>query len=334
MINPKVSILIPTYNGAKYLPSSMESALSQSFGDFELIVCDDSSKDETVSIVRDYQKKDPRIRFFQNPKNLGLVQNWNHALMLAQGEWIKYLFQDDLLTPKALEKMLCVPDSASVVCSKLSYILEPGIADETRIFFEKKLCQIANIYPGKNFLSHQDISLAAFDHFPMNIIGEPVAVLFHRRTISLYGFANPNMVQCCDYEYFLRLVANEGLFFIDEPLVSFRVHPGSATADNIKKKRFRMDTMDSLILLHEIVFNPHYHKFRAAVCEKRANIDFVNLFAWFARDTFQQARSNPEDLKYFLEIAMKYPAISLCKKRFKIFSALFEKICLNTKRFL
>ena len=125
------------------------------------------------------------------------------------------------------------------------------------------------------------------------------------------------MVQCCDYEYFLRLVANEGLFFIDEPLVSFRVHPGSATADNIKKKRFRMDTMDSLILLHEIVFNPHYHKFRAAVCEKRANIDFVNLFAWFARDTFQQARSNPEDLKYFLEIAMKYPAISLCKNASK-----------------
>ncbi|HBR14223.1 MAG TPA: hypothetical protein DD723_01580 [Candidatus Omnitrophica bacterium] len=326
MTIPKVSILIPTYNGARYLAATLESALSQSFGDFELIVCDDGSKDETVSIVRDYQKKDHRIRFFQNPTNLGLVQNWNHALMLAQGEWIKYLFQDDLLTPKALEKMLCVPDSASMVCSKLHYILEPGIVEETRDFFEKRLCQIADIYPGKKNLSYQDISLAAFDHFPTNIIGEPVAILFHRRAISLYGLANPDMIQCCDYEYFLRLAANEGLFFIDEPLVSFRVHPDSATANNMKK-RFRKDTMDNLILRHEIVFNPHYHKFRAAVCEKKPNMDFVNLFAWFARDTFQRAHSDPEDLEYFLEIAAKYPAISLCKKRFKIFSSLFEKIC-------
>src|SRR5437899_12562971 len=101
-MQPSVSICIPTYNGAAHLAPCLESALNQTWTDFELLIVDDASSDDTVAITEACAARDRRVRVARNPRNLGLVGNWNRCLELAKGTWIKFLFQDDLLSPACL----------------------------------------------------------------------------------------------------------------------------------------------------------------------------------------------------------------------------------------
>lgn len=107
MSKPAVSILIPTYNYARYLPEAIESVLAQDFTDFELIVADDCSTDNTEAVCREYERKDSRIRFVRHEKNLGMVENWNWCLQQAGGRYIKYMLADDkFLRPYALGQLV------------------------------------------------------------------------------------------------------------------------------------------------------------------------------------------------------------------------------------
>src|SRR6185436_1837830 len=90
---PVVSVGVPTYRGAAFVGQAIESVLNQTFRDFELIIVDDASLDETASIIGRYH--DPRIRFFRNPHNLGPEGNWNRCLDEATGRYFKLLPQDD-----------------------------------------------------------------------------------------------------------------------------------------------------------------------------------------------------------------------------------------------
>ncbi len=102
--SPVVSVLIPVYNGARYLAATIESVLSQTFGDFELVISDDASSDDSLAIIRSFN--DPRIRLVTNTRNLGFGGNWNRVLGEARGEFIKLLPQDDLLHPECLARQL------------------------------------------------------------------------------------------------------------------------------------------------------------------------------------------------------------------------------------
>lgn len=102
MNNPKVSVIMPSYNKEKYIGASIDSVLNQTFQDFELIIIDDVSKDHSVDIIQMYQ--DERIRFYQNTENVGIAQNRNRAIDLAKGEYIALLDADDISTNFRLEK--------------------------------------------------------------------------------------------------------------------------------------------------------------------------------------------------------------------------------------
>lgn len=102
MYNPKVSVIMPSYNKEKYIAASIESVLAQTFQNFELIIIDDASTDNSVAIICKYQDK--RIRFFQNNTNIGIAQNRNRALELAKGEYIALLDADDISANIRLEK--------------------------------------------------------------------------------------------------------------------------------------------------------------------------------------------------------------------------------------
>jgi glycosyltransferase involved in cell wall biosynthesis len=121
-MKPLVSVCIPTYNGAKYLKECLDSVLAQTFTDFEVLIVDDKSSDETLSIAQEYATYDPRFRVIQNECNLGLVGNWNRCVELAQGEWIKFIFQDDLIEPACLERMLAVRKSESAITAAVAIL--------------------------------------------------------------------------------------------------------------------------------------------------------------------------------------------------------------------
>lgn len=101
-----VSIVMPSYNSKRFIAESIKSVQSQTYGDWELLVVDDCSKDGTVAIAESIAKDDPRIHVFSNELNSGAACSRNRALREARGDWIAFLDSDDLWKPEKLEKQL------------------------------------------------------------------------------------------------------------------------------------------------------------------------------------------------------------------------------------
>lgn len=107
---PKVSILTTVYNREKYLAACIESVLASTYQGWELVIVDDQSKDQSVTIAQQYAAKDPRIRVYINEKNLGDYPNRNRAASYAKGTYLKYLDADDLMYPHGLKIMVEIMD--------------------------------------------------------------------------------------------------------------------------------------------------------------------------------------------------------------------------------
>lgn len=115
IVAPRVSVALPVRNGRKYLRACLESLLAQTFRDFELIICDNASTDETEAICREYAQRDPRIRYHRNPANIGPAANFNRGYELARGEYLKWQAFDDILDPAYLENCVKLLDSDPTV---------------------------------------------------------------------------------------------------------------------------------------------------------------------------------------------------------------------------
>lgn len=126
---PLVSVGIPVFNGEAFLEDAIRSVLSQTLGDLELILCDNASSDRTGDICRDYEAREPRVRYFRNPRNLGAAANYNLAFSHARGRYFKWLAHDDRMLPSFLAKTSRVLEERTdaVLCnSVISYIDSGG----------------------------------------------------------------------------------------------------------------------------------------------------------------------------------------------------------------
>jgi len=103
---PRLTIGLPVYNGEKYIAESLEALLGQSFTEFELIVSDNASTDSTGDICRRYQKQDSRLRYYRQPRNIGLSPNHNFVVDQARGELFKWASYDDLYARDLLERCI------------------------------------------------------------------------------------------------------------------------------------------------------------------------------------------------------------------------------------
>jgi glycosyltransferase involved in cell wall biosynthesis len=222
MKTPAVSVLIPTYNYARYLPEAIDSVLAQDFGDFEIIIADDASTDNTPEVCRMYEAKDPRIRFFRHKKNLGMVENWNWCLQQARGKYIKYLLADDKFAkPYALKRLVGALEQPGVSLSVSARIL----IDES-----SQITGIWNPLGRKNrAINGTRVSVRCLNR-NTNLIGEPTAVLF-RKTDAGRGF-DPAFRQLVDLEMWLNLLQCGDLAYLHEPLCCFRQHAGQQTEVN------------------------------------------------------------------------------------------------------
>ena len=104
MTKPLVSILIPTYNRPEYLRRAVESCLAQIYPNYEVIITDNSTNDESARMAAAWNY--PRVRYFKNQGNVGPVASSNRAVSLSSGQYIKFLMDDDLLKPRCLELMV------------------------------------------------------------------------------------------------------------------------------------------------------------------------------------------------------------------------------------
>lgn len=222
MTDCKLSVCIPTYNYGSYLAETIESILAQSFTDFELVIVDDNSRDNTREVVESYAQKDARIRFSVNGKNLGMVANWNHCLELARGRYVKFVFGDDLLaSADSLKKMVAVLDAdpgVSLVCSARNFIDDKSAVIKVVSHF----CR-TGILPGTDVINYCLMRQG-------NLIGEPSVVMFRKAQASR-GFL-PNYSQIVDLEMWFHLLEQGAFGYIDEPLCSFRIHEEQMTRKN------------------------------------------------------------------------------------------------------
>jgi glycosyltransferase involved in cell wall biosynthesis len=124
MKNDLISIAMATYNGEKYLRLQLDSIISQTHQNFEVIICDDCSTDDTTAILREYAKRDKRIKIFCNTENLGLVKNFEKALSFCSGEYIALADQDDIWLPEKLEVLLSKIGINDLICSSYTIIDE------------------------------------------------------------------------------------------------------------------------------------------------------------------------------------------------------------------
>ncbi|WP_404711975.1 glycosyltransferase family 2 protein [Sphingomonas sp. MMS24-J13] len=216
---PTVSILIPTYNGARHIEAAIASVLSQQGVDFEIIVADDHSRDNTADIVA--AVADPRIRLVRNAANLGAEANWNAALALATGTYVKLLPQDDLILPGALARQVAVleadRDSAIALAFSARIILDT----------HGKRLMTRGYGPNASGRIPAATLARACVRRGTNVIGEPGAVLFRRALAERIGGFDARQPYVVDLDYWLRLLAHGDAWYSADPVSAFRVSSGS-----------------------------------------------------------------------------------------------------------
>jgi len=216
---PTVSICLPVYNGSNYLAKAIDNVLSQSYEDFELLIADDCSTDETQEIIDSFSKKDKRIKSWINEKNLKLFGNYNRCIERASGQYIKLFAHDDLLETEAIAKMIAVleerPGVSLVTCSK-RWIDENDHEIEKVVRFKDDVC-----LPSKDVILANLIVLN-------NWIGEPSAVMY-RREHAGSGF-DTSLYQWGDLDYWFKILQHGDMYVISQVLCSFRLHSQSNTS--------------------------------------------------------------------------------------------------------
>lgn len=213
----RVSICVPTYRGAAFLPATIESVLSQTYPHWELWIVDDCSPDETADIVTRYP--DPRVRYARNERNLRPQGNWNRCLELAEGEYFKLLPHDDLLHPCCLARQVAVLDADGERKLSFTFCARDIVGPEGRVLARRG-------YPRRGsgeVASAEGIRRCV--RAGTNLFGEPGGLLFRTalaRTVGSFDATNPYVI---DLDYWFRLLAHGAAYYIDERLVSFRVSP-------------------------------------------------------------------------------------------------------------
>ena len=212
---------MPTYNYASYLPEAIASVLAQDFQDFELLILDDCSSDNTAEVVKPFCARDARVHLAVNPANLGMVANWNESLKQARGRHIKFLFGDDKLSdPQALTKMLALlRDNPAAM-----------LAASARTILDEKSNVIDICRPLRNGCQNGRKMITACLIENGNLIGEPSSVLF-RKADAQRGFDTAYR-QLVDLEMWFHLLERGDLVYTREPLCAFRCHAGQQTAAN------------------------------------------------------------------------------------------------------
>jgi glycosyltransferase involved in cell wall biosynthesis len=212
--HPLVSVCIPLYNAKTFVGDTVDSVLRQTYQNWELIITDDLSTDGSWDIAVSY--RDERIRCFRNQERLGAEGNWNRALSMAKGDYVKLLCHDDLLAPTCLERQVTVflmdeRHGISLVSSARDIINHESKMTLRRQWFRR------------DTMMDGLLAVRATFRAGTNWIGEPSATLFRTedaRRVGLFDGSRPYVI---DLDYWVRLLARGKLYYLAESLCSFRI---------------------------------------------------------------------------------------------------------------
>ena len=246
---PLISVCIPSYNGTAFIIDTINSVLEQSFQDFEIIVNDDCSTDNTRNLVKSIN--DSRIHLYCNDKNLGAVNNCNKVLEYATGKYLKILMQDDILAKEHLEKSVEImeSDSSVMMTTCQSYIInENNKVISSRKKFKKDIKFDGAAYSKKSLIGR-------------NIFGEPSLVCFRREVYDAGLRFDSSFKFNFDWDFAIGAVQGGKIAYIASPLASFRLSSTSISGNYyIKNKKLIYAEAVALFTKHHTSLGISKHK--------------------------------------------------------------------------
>lgn len=212
---PKVSICIPAYNKAEYLQKTIDSVLSQTFEDYEIIITDDSPNDSIKDLVNSFDRNDT-IKYFKNATTLGSPENWNEGLRKANGEYIKILHHDDwLYDENSLGDYVALLDknenvdfafSATIACSALNgNYIHNATPEQVKSLRKEPTVLYCN-----------------------NFVGAPSNTIFRNKKGLLF---DKNIKWLVDIDFYIRILQANGNFIFSDAILSVTNLPQGRVSD-------------------------------------------------------------------------------------------------------
>ncbi len=270
----KVSVVIPVYNGGRYISNAIESILNQTYTNVEVIVVDDGSTDDTYEKIKPYL---PEIKYIRQ-ENSGVCNARNAGIISSTGDLISFLDHDDEWLPKKTEKqvnyLLSSPQCKFVHCS-FKYINSAGeIIKPSGYWEELKIKRGNNV---KEIFIHYSIL--------------PSTMMIRREVFDEVGFWDQSLALCEGYDLCLRIALKYSLGFIDESLVLYRLHDSNCSGDSLRFDRKRIEVLESFIEK-----NPSVH---GVIGRDSINARLFNLYTEMANNYLWLGRDECEARRYF-----------------------------------
>jgi glycosyltransferase involved in cell wall biosynthesis len=219
---PLLTIAIPSFNSAHFLPDAIASIMRQGLDDFEILVVDNASEDKTEEVVRSFENR--HIRYIRNPSNLGACENGNRSLINSRGRYVKFLCADDVLLEGVLRKQLNVletrPEVALVTCGYLP--------TDPYLNVQGSWSAFPGSHPGRRVINFCLSRMA-------NGIGGPSNIMI-RRSAAAGVVADASYRLLADLKFCLQILEHGAYANIDEPGVLYRRHPNSDLVTNCPKE--------------------------------------------------------------------------------------------------
>jgi glycosyltransferase involved in cell wall biosynthesis len=246
--NPKISVIMSVYNGGKYLREAIESILAQSFTDFEFIIVNDGSTDNSLEIIQSYD--DERIKIINNEKNLGLTKSLNKALKKARGEYIARQDADDISLPNRFEEQMKYFERypETVVLGTSIYVINGA--------GKLLMKEIAPSDPSKILLNTN-----AFTHG---------SVIFKKAVVDELGYYNELLKYSQDYELWSRIAKHYKVCNLTQPLYKLRSH----------KENIRIANFEEGLLYHFLVQNTNTNKLSVDALDKIKTRGIFELYPY------------------------------------------------------
>jgi glycosyltransferase involved in cell wall biosynthesis len=239
----KISVIVPNYNHAKYLKQRLDSVLNQTYKDFELLVLDDNSADNSRKIVDDYAKRFPEIIRYYNEINSGSAsKQWDYGVSKSHGEYIWIAESDDFAEPEFLEKtssILSGNDNVGLVYCNSRIIDDLKKTEYFTSGWKKNLRKnkwaIDYFNNGKREISEC--------LYRQNTINNVSGVLFRKSKYIEAGLADHSIRYCGDWYLYIRILLISDIAYISLPLNALRLHPGSTFHENFKNSTYLLEVL-------------------------------------------------------------------------------------------